>query len=142
MYQRTGDFLNKIKNISAIPENTILVTTDVTGLYPSIPHQTGLKALRVALDKTKAHKVPTGKLVKMVEFVLKNNYFQFSDEIYQQIPGAATGIKCAPPYACIFMDQVESKFLHTQKFQPLVWFRYIGDIFFIWTHGENNLKIV
>ena len=38
------------------------------------------------------------------------------------------------------MDQVESKFLQTQKFQTLVWFRYIEDIFFIWTHGENSLK--
>ena len=112
----------------------------MAGLYPSIPHQTGLKALRAALDKTKTHKVPTGKLVKMAEFVLKNNYFQFSDEVYQQIPGTATGTKFAPPYACIFMDQVEGQFLQTQKFEPLVWFRYIYDIFFIWTHGENNLK--
>ena len=35
---------------------------------------------------------------------------------------------------------VESKFLQTQKFQPLVGFRYIDDIFFIQTHGENSLK--
>ena len=28
----TGDFLNKIKNINAIPENSILVTADVVGL--------------------------------------------------------------------------------------------------------------
>ena len=38
------------------------------------------------------------------------------------------------------MDQVESKFLQTQKFQPLVWFRYIDDIFFIRTHGENSFE--
>ena len=56
----------------------------------------------------------------MAEFVLKNNYFQFSDKVYQQISGTAIGTKFAPPYACIFMDQVESKFLQTQKFQPLV----------------------
>ena len=117
-----------------------LVTTDVAGLYPSILHQTGLKALRVALHKTKTHKVPTGKLVKMAEFILKNNYFQFSDEMYQHIPGTSTGTMFAPPYACTFMDQVQSKFRQTQKFQPLVWFRYIDDIYFIWTHGENNLK--
>ena len=86
------------------------------------------------------HKVPTGKLVKMAEFVLKNNYFQFSDKVYKQISGTAIGTKFAPPYACIFMDQVESKFLQTQKFQTLVWFRYIDDIFFILTHGENSLK--
>ena len=38
------------------------------------------------------------------------------------------------------MDQVPSKFVQTQKFQLLVWFREIGDIFFIWTNGENSLK--
>ena len=64
----------------------------------------------------------------MAEFVLKANYFQFSDKVYQQISGTAIDITFAPPYACIFMDQVESKFLQTQKFQPLVWFRYIDDV--------------
>ena len=56
----------------------------------------------------------------MTEFVLKNNYFQFSDKAYQQISGTAIGTKFAPPYACIFMDQLEIKFTQTQKFQPLV----------------------
>ena len=69
----TGDFHNKIKNIKALPENVILVTADLLGLYPSIPHQAGLEALRETLDKTKTHKVPTGKLIKMAKFVLKNN---------------------------------------------------------------------
>ena len=84
----TGDFLNKInkiKNINAIPENAILVTAvtaDVVGLYSTMPHQAGLKALREALDKRKTHKVPTGKLDKMEEFVLKNNDFQILDEVY------------------------------------------------------------
>ena len=57
----TDDFLNKIKNINAIPENAILVYTNVVGLCPSIPHQVGLEALRQALDKRKTHKVPTSK---------------------------------------------------------------------------------
>ena len=47
----TGDFLNKIENINAIPENAIFVTADVVGLYPSIPYQASLEALREALDK-------------------------------------------------------------------------------------------
>ena len=76
----------------------------------------------------------------MAEFVLKNNYFQFSDKVYQQISGTAIGTKFAPPYACIFMDQVEGKFLQTQKLQPLVRFGYIDDIFFIWINGEKSLK--
>ena len=56
----------------------------------------------------------------MAEFILKNDYFQFWYKVYQQNSGTAIGSKFASPYACIFMDQVESKFLHSQKFQPLV----------------------
>ena len=126
----TGDFLNKIKSINAILEIVILVTADLI-LYPSIPRQAGLEAFREALDKRKTHNLFTSKLVKMTEFVLKNNYFQFSDKVYQQILGTAISTKFAPTYACIFVDQVESKFLQTQKSQHLVWFRYIDDIFFI-----------
>ena len=50
------------------------------------------------------------------------------------------GTKFVPPYACLYIDQVGSKFLQNKKFQPLVWFRYIDDIFFIWTYGKNSLK--
>ena len=54
--------------------------------------------------------------------------------------GTAIGTKFAPSYECIFMDQLETKFLESQNLKPLVWFRYIDDIFFIWTHGEENLR--
>ena len=40
------------------------------------------------------------------------------------------------------MDDVQSKFLETQSLQPLIWFRYIDDLFFIWTHGEEKLQLV
>ena len=45
------EFLRKIKQIGNLPENSILVTADVAGLYPSIPHELGLKALEKALKK-------------------------------------------------------------------------------------------
>ena len=77
----------------------------------------------------------------MAELVLKNNYFEFNGEVFQQTSGTAIGSKFAPPYACIFMDKIEKDFLQTQKYQPLVWLRYIDDIFFIWNHGEENLKV-
>ena len=44
----SGHLLEKIKNISALPENAILVKADVKGLYASIPHQVGLSALKEA----------------------------------------------------------------------------------------------
>ena len=123
--------MEKRKTLGCIPDNAILVTADVVGLYPSIPHQAGLIALKEALDKKK---IPTDDLIRMAEFVLSNS------EAFQQISGTAIGTKFAPPYACIYMDQVEQKFLAMQINQPLIWLRYIDDIFFIWTHGEKELE--
>ena len=54
------DFLKKIKQIRNLPEDSILVTADVVGLYPSIPHELGLKALREALEK-----ISTDDLIKL-----------------------------------------------------------------------------
>ena len=79
-------------------------------------------------------------LVKMAEFVLTNNYFEFGQKVFHQISGTAIGVKFAPPYACIFMDKFETDFLKTQKLQPFVWFRYIDDVFFIWSHGREELE--
>ena len=52
-------------------------------------------------------------LVKIAKFILSNNYFEFSEKVFQQILGTAIGTKFAPPYACIYMDEVETEFLQT-----------------------------
>ena len=75
----------------------------------------------------------------MADFVLKNNFFEFNGEIKRQKCGTAIGAKFAPPYACIFMDEVETEFLKSQELQPFFWLRYIDYMFFIWTHGEEKL---
>ena len=47
----SGDFSKKIKYLGSLPENVILITADVVGLYPSIPHEAGLQQLEEALKK-------------------------------------------------------------------------------------------
>ena len=76
----------------------------------------------------------------MAEYVLKNIYFEFNESIKQQLSGTTIGTKFSPPNVCIFMDKLETNFLKTQTLRPLVWFRYISGVFFLWTHGEQNLK--
>ena len=114
-------FLEKIKTIGSVPENAILVTADVVGLYPNIPHQAGLKTLKKALERRDIKKITTEDLVRMAEFVLNNNIFEFTSRAYQQKSGTAIGTKFAPPYTCIYMDEVEQKFLETQSKKTLIW---------------------
>ena len=140
----SNDFIKKIKHLKNIPDNALLVTSDIVGLYSSIPHEAGLRALKEVLDRREEKKISTEDLVKMTAFVLRNSYFEFNGQAKHQISGMAIGTKFAPAYACFFMDEIETNFLQTQEFQPLAWLRYIDDVFFIWTminlcHLRQNL---
>ena len=46
----TNDFLNKLRSLPKLPGNIILCTVDAVGLYPNIPHEEGLSAIRKRLD--------------------------------------------------------------------------------------------
>ena len=45
-----NDFLNKLCSLPKLPDNIILCTVDYVGLYPNVPHNKGLPALRKRLD--------------------------------------------------------------------------------------------
>ena len=105
----SNDFKSKIKNID-IPNDTLLVTADVVGLYSDIPHEAGLSALREALDKRTRKKIPTENIIKMAEFVLKNNFFEFDTNVYQQMSGPAIWTKFAPPYASFLWTNLKPNF--------------------------------
>ena len=76
-----GDFLEEIKSLGRIPEDAFLVTADVVGLYPRIPHDVGFKALYEKLQERSDKKVSSADLVEIAEFVLKSNFFEFDSKI-------------------------------------------------------------
>ena len=67
------------EELLSISESSFLVNADVVGLYPSIPHNEGNSALKQKLEEQPPTKIPTNDLVKLAEFVLKNNLFEFND---------------------------------------------------------------
>ena len=79
----TNHFLEKLKELGKVQPNAILVTADVAGLYCSILHDAGHKALHEKLKEKNDKSVPTTDLVNIAEFVLKNNYFEFDSCIKQ-----------------------------------------------------------
>ena len=107
----SDDFINKTKNLTTISDNAILITAGVVELYPSIPREAGLRALREALDKQDKKCIPTEDLVKMAEFVLNKNFVEFNSKIKQQVSGTAISTRFAPLYECLFMAKFETSFL-------------------------------
>ena len=97
----SGYFKRKIKDIQYIPSNSILVTADVVQV-PTILNLNLLKLFQIK-EKTKIYQLPD--LIKLPEFVLRNNHFEFNGNVKKQISGAAIGTKYIPTYACIYMDE-------------------------------------
>ena len=137
----TNYFFRKIVSLPLLPDDIILCIIDVVGLYPNIPHDEGLIALRKSSESREDKAISTDSLMRIkAECVLKNNIFENNLSFFKQIRGTAIGTKMAPPYAIICMGDLEERILQDCSFKPLVWWRYIDDIFLLWQHGEEKLK--
>ena len=134
--QDTTEFLNKLKKIKTVLQNTILATLDVSSLYTNITHNNGLKALKNRLPDNQL----TDVIIQSTEFILKHNYFNFGNEQFLQLKDTAMGTKMAPQYANIFMSNLEENFLQNTHNKPLLYLRYIDNIFLLWTQEEKLLQ--
>ena len=144
----TTHFLNTLFAIpTPLPPNTILATLDVTSLYTNIPHAEGIASATKALynkhtEITHTASPPPQHIFRSIlTYILKHNYFEFNSNFYLQTHGTAMGTRTAPSYANIFMADLENKLLDNSpnNLQPLIWKRYIDDIFVVWKHGEESL---
>jgi hypothetical protein len=124
-------------------QSIYLVTADVRELYPSIPIEDGLNALRFVLTE-RMHWEP-GKvnfIIALARFVLENNIFQYNNRTYLQIFGTAMGTPFAPAYATIYLHVIEIE-VYTKintlpnASQPLLIKRYIDDLFGIFSSKAN-----
>ena len=127
----TNHFLSKLKSLGKLPQGAILCTIDVVGLYPNIPHSEGLNSLRRFLELRDNKQISSDTLIELAEIVLKNTFFEFDQKTFKQVRGTAIGTKFAPPYAILFMADLEEKILNAFEEKPMIWWRYIDDIFFV-----------
>ena len=136
----TNEFLKKLHSLPKLPDDIILCTMDIVGLYPNIPHEEGLSELRKQLETPKEKCVTTDTITDSAEVVSKNNIFTFGKKTLKQKRGTAIGTKFAPPYSILFMAELEEKIIKESEYKPYLWWWYIDDIFFLWEHGENKFK--
>ena len=67
----TNHFLRKLLNLLKSPDELILCTADLVGLYPNTPNEEGLILLKKALDKRWNKIVSTESLIELAELVSK-----------------------------------------------------------------------
>ena len=137
----TTHFLQILETIpQPLPPNTLLVTLDVSSLYTNIPHVEAYQAVAAAIRDDTNPPIPSRYVVNLLKHVLEKNCFTINSRYYLQTRGTAVGTRCAPNVANLFMHRFESKALQNYPLKPLIWRRFIDDIFCLWTHGEDELN--
>jgi hypothetical protein len=138
----TTHFLSILNDLGDLPDGCILATLDITSMYTYIPNREGIIAAEEALMKSRRGPglKPTNKsLVELLKLVLGRNNFTFNGSHFLQGKGTAIGTMLAPGFANHYGAKFESLFVYLFEKQPLIWLRFIDDIFIIWPHGEDSL---
>ena len=84
---------------------------DVVGLYPNIPHGEDLASLYKFLEIWENKQIQSDALAELAETALKNNIFEFDEKTLKQQRRTTIGAKFAPPYAILYMTDLEEKLL-------------------------------
>ena len=119
-----------------LPDDIIICIIDVVDLYPNISHDKGLIALRKSLESREDKIISTDSLTDFAECVLRNNIFEHNLFFFKRLRGTAIGTKMAPPYAIIFIGDLEEQILQDCNFKPLVG----GDILMIFFYYGSIWK--
>lgn len=118
-----------------IPPQHVIVVADVRSLYPTIPIDFGIAAVRhelqfqVARGALSYSTAQISLVLELLAFTLNNNYVQYDNQIYHQQNGTAMGTPVAVAYADIVLAHLERHMIITCK--PLFYRRYIDDLLLI-----------
>ena len=98
----TKDFLIWVEKIKEqypeLPPLFSFITMDFTCMYPSIPDDLMLPAVRNYLD-SRAVKLPsTEKTMELLEVTKKYNFFEFGSQSFKQVGGLALEKNMLPPW--------------------------------------------
>ena len=108
----TQDFVEQVKHITLAP-GECLSSYDVSALFTSVPVHPALNIIKDLLEKDHTLKERTvlavNDIILLLELCLKNTYFSFQDQFYEQVEGAAMGPPVSPIVANLYMEYLEQK---------------------------------
>jgi hypothetical protein len=130
---------DRLLDLQQLGPETVLLTSDVDSLYPSIPIQPALHRVVRRLN----NKAPEFQLVvELLRIQLAHNYFSFQEKSFHQIRGLPMGKAWAPVVACIYMEEWECSLWKLLGFEPVMYVRYIDDIFAVFRCRADAEKFI
>ena len=99
--------MEQVKQLTLGP-GECLSSYDVSALFTSVPVDAVLRVIKDLLEQDPTLKDRTvltvNDIIQLMEFCLKNTYFSFQDQFYEQVKGAAMGSLVSPIVANYYME--------------------------------------
>jgi hypothetical protein len=109
-------------------------------MYTNIDTATGLASVRAFIDSNIDNipsDFPVDLFLRVLECVMTNNIFTFTDTYWLQLTGTAMGTPVACAYAMVTFGHHENSVILKNFSNELLYYRrYIDDVFGIWVHHE------
>lgn len=139
--------ISKLHRHDPFPDSATILCADIDSLYPNIPLDIGMEYFRQSLlhyneNERLHHPLLIDFLCKLTRIILSNNYFSFGDQVYLQVNGTAMGTPVAVVFACLFIDHLERTIFGQTGIRPLLYQRYIDDIFAIFKSPEEAQRYI
>ncbi|CAF4600906.1 unnamed protein product [Rotaria sp. Silwood2] len=138
------EFVKRIKEITLAKEKTYTMCSfDVESLYTNVPVEEAIEVTLNYIDKPKKLvDVPFDEeqMKTLLDLSLRDSTFRFQNKIYKQIDGVAMGNPLAPIIADLWMQKIEEKLNRFSTNKPMIWLRYVDDIFCIFTIPKEKIN--
>jgi hypothetical protein len=123
-------FVQKLHDIW-LNKADILVSFDVVSLFTKVPLDDTLQLFSGRFQR---------QTVDLIKHVLTSTYFLYNGSFYKQKDGVAMGSPLAPVIANFYMEHFEKQAISSVVKKPTSWYRYVDDMFVLWSHGKDELE--
>jgi hypothetical protein len=118
------------------------VSFDVSNLFTNVPVSESVSVAEKVPKSAGAEPPFLRDFLKLLTVSGEENYFQFNGEYYRQLKVLAMGSPLSPLLAELFMDEFERRLFDSNSIDTrniYCWFRYVDDVFAIWTGTMRQL---
>jgi hypothetical protein len=112
-------------------------------MYTNIPRKEIINITDNVLENKVEIEASTRKeIIFIMGIIMKQNYFQFDQQYYEQTEGLAMGVPISAILAEVFIEYMEHKYIYpvlrTRKI--LAYYRYVDDILIVYDRGKANIE--